>query len=135
MIRGLTSVPARATWLAGNFTSAEQTNPAISGDTADPDGDGASNFLEYALGSDPRSSSAPAFDARLTPSSLVLDYPAPHPELRYVAEKSTDLVTWTADGVADSPASGENPGDRRSASVARGENERVFLRLRVAPRQ
>jgi len=136
MIRGLTAPPAKPSWLAAHFSSADQADPAVSGDSADPDGDGASNFLEYALGSDPRSSSAPPpLSVRATPGALVLDYPAPRPELRYVAETSTDLATWTTDGVADAPAPGENPGDRRGATAARGETDRVFLRLRVTPRQ
>jgi autotransporter-associated beta strand protein len=39
-------------WQRANF-GANWTNSAIAGDTADPDGDGMTNLLEYALGSDP----------------------------------------------------------------------------------
>lgn len=45
-----------ATWRAQHFTSAELTNPAISGDDADPDGDGHTNLQEYTAGTDPRDS-------------------------------------------------------------------------------
>ena len=43
-----------STWQAQYFTSAELANPAISGDDADPDGDGIPNLVEYALGLLPR---------------------------------------------------------------------------------
>ncbi len=43
-----------AQWKAARFTIAELSNPAISGDEADPDGDGMNNLMEYALGGDCR---------------------------------------------------------------------------------
>ena len=50
--------PADA-WRFINFTSLELTNPAISGDNADPDGDRLANLMEYALGLPPKSPSVP----------------------------------------------------------------------------
>lgn len=136
MIRGLTAVPARAAWLAEHFSEAEQTAPAVSGDDADPDGDGRPNFLEYALGSSPRLADAPpVFAARPSPGGLALDYPAPHPELRYVVERSSDLVDWRVSDVADAPAAGDDDGELRTATASFAEDDRVFLRLRVAPRR
>jgi hypothetical protein len=41
-------------WKALHFTSAELSNPAISGDNADPDGDSQSNVQEYIAGTNPR---------------------------------------------------------------------------------
>ncbi len=41
-------------WQLAHFTAAELASPAISGDLADPDGDGIPNLLEYALNLDPR---------------------------------------------------------------------------------
>ena len=136
MIRGLTAVPARPAWLAAHFSPAEQAEPSVSGDDADPDGDGHSNFLEYALGSDPRSGAAPLpLAVRAVPDALAVDYPAPRPELRYIAERSADLVAWAAYDIADAPAAGETPGDLRTATAPRDENDRVFLRVRITPRQ
>ena len=40
-------------WLASHFTPVEIADPAISGTTSDPDGDGATNLFEYAFGTDP----------------------------------------------------------------------------------
>jgi hypothetical protein len=43
-----------AAWKAQYFTPAELANPAISGDAADPDGDGHTNLQEYITGTNPR---------------------------------------------------------------------------------
>ena len=48
-------------WKTINFTPGELTNSAI--DSADADGDGRSNFLEYALGTNPRASAAQTLPA------------------------------------------------------------------------
>jgi hypothetical protein len=45
-------------WKARHFTPAELADPAISGDDADPDGDGLSNVAEYNAGTDPRDPSS-----------------------------------------------------------------------------
>ena len=49
-----------ASWKSGFFDSQQQSDPGISGDDADPDMDGLSNLLEYALHSDPTQASAAA---------------------------------------------------------------------------
>jgi hypothetical protein len=41
-------------WKQEHFTSAELNDPSISGDDADPDGDGFTNRQEYVAGTDPR---------------------------------------------------------------------------------
>jgi len=46
------------TWKALYFTAAELLNPAISGDAADPDGDGHNNLQEYVAGTHPRDASS-----------------------------------------------------------------------------
>lgn len=62
------SVFGYAAWVSGSghFTTAEQADPNVSGENADPNGDGLSNQLSYALGLDPRSSSG-ATGQRLEP--------------------------------------------------------------------
>ena len=46
-------------WRNTYFMPAQQTDPLISGDMADPDGDGMNNLLEFALNSNPFRSTAP----------------------------------------------------------------------------
>ncbi len=50
----LTITTGFGAWQAINFTPVELANSAISGDTADPDGDGRGNLIEFALGLAPR---------------------------------------------------------------------------------
>ncbi len=45
-------------WQGTHFTTAELSDASISADIADPDGDGASNLAEYALGHDPHTAEA-----------------------------------------------------------------------------
>ena len=47
-----------AAWQAARFTPAELLDPAISGDHADPDGDGEDNLAEFRAGSDPRNAAS-----------------------------------------------------------------------------
>ena len=99
---GTVGIPAQRSWtveahaLAWNkshFTPAEIGNAAISGPTADPDGDGTSNLLELALGSDPRQSNGVLFGIKElnTPAAgLTIDFPR-------IAGGSTDAEgTYTA---------------------------------------
>ena len=47
-------------WRAQYFTATELTNAAVSGDAADPDGDGIPNLVEFAFNLNPRTVSHPA---------------------------------------------------------------------------
>lgn len=117
-------------WLAANFTAEERALPAISGATADPDGDGSANLLEYAFDSNPRSGVAgPKPLVHTDASTVSVDYPASRTDVTYLVETSTTLVGWTSAGVTTTATVGK-PG-WRTATVSRGSEPRVFLRVRV----
>ncbi|MBC8041477.1 MAG: hypothetical protein H7Y06_13105 [Opitutaceae bacterium] len=85
-------------WRFTRFTTEELADSAISGDSADPDADGISNLLEYALGTEPKS---PDTSTRLpTPAidndRLTLTYtrPTTNTDLTYTLEWSDNLSTW-----------------------------------------
>lgn len=91
-----------AAWRSTHFTAGELADSAISGDAADPDGDGRANLLEYALGTLPRDGAdgvvnTPAL--ALAEGTLSLSYtrPADRADLVYAVEWSADLVTWYSD--------------------------------------
>ena len=82
-----------ADWRASSFAEAEQADDAISGLTADPDGDGLANIAEYALMTNPQLANA----AILSVSSQELTYRQRRhlTEVSVAIQHSTDLITWT----------------------------------------
>jgi hypothetical protein len=94
-----------AAWAASMFTAQQLANPAISGPTADADGDGLNTFGEYAFNLNPLvadRSTLPTGDRGI--SHAILDQanmkitfirrkePA---DVLYVIEQTADLQTWT----------------------------------------
>ena len=96
-------------WKSQVFSTEELGVNAVSGDTADPDGDGLDNLLEYALNLNPRTADAegavvlsaePWLAPDAAPSFLVravLPNQPWAPGVRVFAETSTDLTHWRRD--------------------------------------
>lgn len=121
-------------WRMDHFGDAAGTPAAA--DTADWDGDGILNLLEYAIGLDPRTADAGGLPAAgKSGGYLTLSFVpnAAATDVSYVVESSTDLVTWGTLDVED--VTGPNPmppGQRTyryAHPLAQGGN--AFLRLRV----
>lgn len=97
-----------ASWQRQVFTSAELSDPAISGPGADPDRDGWSNFLEFALGSIPTDllDAPAAIETSIETIDgeryLVLRYTRQPGEraVDFSAEISDNLDAWNGGGVA-----------------------------------
>ena len=94
----------------------------------DPDGDGVTLLMAYALDLDPRhnlqgSLPVPVLDG----STLSLSFHATSPGITYRVETSTDLTHWTTTGVTQSAPGAD---DRSTATVLRDSPDR-FLRLVV----
>ncbi len=129
-------------WRTQRFTADELADPAVSGDRADPDGDGSANLFEYASGShprDPASHRQPAgsfvtVDGQsyyaLTFHRLILGY-----EVDYVVEASSDLVSWSplTDPVGMPLL---NPDGTQTVTVRdtvpKSASHQRFLRLRIS---
>ncbi|MCH2065069.1 MAG: hypothetical protein MK194_15245, partial [Roseibacillus sp.] len=137
-------------WLAQYFSAIELGNPALQsslwGWGADPDGDGLTNLMEYALGGDPRVGSTLFADGSLLGAGLeVIDEVAVvrHPErsdreergLDYVVEFSRDLENWSTEPPAGAPSSlsPHNPpvAGFQQHVIRWPATERDFIRLRV----
>lgn len=96
---------------------------------ADPDGDGVTNFWEYALGGDPvlAGVGGRVEVQREQDGRVALVYRRARAELSYEVERSADLSGWSAAGVVQATSAvGED-----ARAVTTDTPARVFLRLRV----
>ncbi len=138
-----------ALWRVSEFTAAERNDPGISGPSADPDGDGSPNVMEYLGGTPPKEAGGAAFTSAGSARIGNTDYPV----LTYVRRKgitdvservevSNDLLSWryNGDGGGQNYSAVYNlidaSGDREAVSIRALAPARsgapVFLRLRVA---
>lgn len=117
-------------WRFSNFTSSELENSAISGETADPDGDQIPNLLEYGLGFSPKTANAsPATFSHETGYMEISVPKNPNAtDLSWDAEVSANLVNWEAAVVTS---------NSETNFVARDvlmieEADKRFIRLKVS---
>jgi autotransporter-associated beta strand protein len=120
---------ARDTWRLSTFGTAANTGTAA--DLADPDGDGASNFIEYALGTTPTSAASVAVPvAQLSGLRLELTFPRARSDVTYAVEASADLAAWTT--IATNPGIvGQSVTVADTVDLPTTNPPRRFLRLRV----
>lgn len=84
-------------WLATHFTAMELDDPLLAGANADPDQDGLSNLVEYALGHSPRTATSTGLPGVSSASgSWLYTYqrPVDRTDVTYLVEFSPDLVNW-----------------------------------------
>jgi len=91
-------------WRATQFDATERDDLAVAGPMADPDQDGLTNLIEYALGQDPKSATVAGTPEVATNTSYWLftfTRPKDRPDLTYTVESSVDLVNWTTVSAAN----------------------------------
>lgn len=126
-----------STWRDLHFTAGELANPALEaalwGNAADADGDGRSNLIEYATGSDPRAyeNSPVGFSHDTALGELALTYTRnlAASDVVYQVQRSEDLAAW--DDIGDTPVSIADGLETRRASVPTAGVPAQWLRLRV----
>lgn len=98
--------PPQTTWLQQSFSAAQLSDPAISGNDADPDGDGVTNDNEFRFQTDPLdASSFPYLSSKIErddDGEIALEFSSPFPLRSETCilriETSPDLETWTTLG-------------------------------------
>lgn len=125
-----------ATWQTFYFGSPAATG---AGPALDPDADGHTNSLEFALGGDPWIADAVRFAPSLgftadQPSKLMLEYRKAMPGLNYQVQWTTTLAPadWSEAGVEGEVYFSPTDSFRRSVPIVPGERGK-FVRLKVGP--
>lgn len=130
----LTVIETLDSWALEHFTEEELLDPAISGPNADPDGDGFANLLEYALGLDPRAAATSGLPEIGTANGeLIYTYTRPvgRSELTYTVQFSTNLTSWTSEGVTHELVTTADGVEIWRGRVPLTAGPNLFLRLRV----
>ncbi len=104
------------TWRQTHFAS--KLDAGTGANTADPDGDGLSNLLEYALGTNPNARTSGATTVSTLDDTgskyLVLEYKRPQTapaDVTYIVESCSALTGWASGTGATTPVSTTNNGD------------------------
>jgi len=123
-----------AQWTASYFPGV--SDPNVIGPSADPDGDGLSNLVEYLLGTNPTvpdSSGGAMSSAADGSGDLVLTFRLSKnlAGVTYTVQSSTDLVNWTDTGVTPTIQSDQGAYYIMQAVVPIGSNSKLLLRLNV----
>ena len=123
-----------ADWRSSVFTAAEQSNPAISGPDAAPDGARLPNLLRYAFNLPARGPVDPAIVPQIVPSAgqnflgIQFNRKPVAPDLLYVIEHSSTLTNWTQ---LTTVAPGEPTRTSAQDTAPMTANPRRFYRVRV----
>jgi len=127
------SVPtARELWRQTNFGSI--ANSGLGADTADPDGDGLTNLLEYALGLDPRApngASLPTIGTDASNWTFTYRIPTDRSDVTVAPEKSTDLATWDSTGLTPTLVTTDAGIATYQVTFPRATASRLFFRLKA----
>lgn len=128
------SGPSWGGWRLAHFTLAELANPAISGDSADPDGDRIPNIVEMGMYSDPRNADGEPVSGISGLNEVTITFTRASDlsnlNLDLTLEYSTDLVNWfpvPLGGTTPTPVNAEQESITVTRSIAPGTRE--FYRL------
>jgi hypothetical protein len=122
-------------WRFANFGS--YTSDGSAADSADPDGDGLSNLMEYALGTGPNSSGVMPAVLALNGANLEYTYTrstaAKDNGVTYQIEWSETLEagSWSTETVTQQITSTQGALETVKASIPKGTTGKRFLRLKV----
>jgi hypothetical protein len=125
-------------WQRANFSAAQLANPAISGDAADPAGDGLPNLIKYALGLSPWIAEANPLVPVVMNGTVTLTYPHSRfaTDVSLDVEWSPDLMSWYSGPTYVQPVNIVSQATNCIITVQTGTagatNAAGFFRLRAA---
>ncbi len=127
----LLPLTALQSWRQTNFGTS--TNTGSAADTADFDGDGASNLLEYALGTTPTSAASVSVPTASTSQlKLQLTFLRSRADVTYLVEASSDLSPGSWSIIATNPGTvSQSVTVTDTVDLPTANPPRRFLRLRV----
>jgi hypothetical protein len=141
MTRDLSSAPAEESSETATFTSWQARNnlAGLNNPADDPDADGHTNLLEYALGTSPASGAQisrfrlATHDTTGVIDALITRPVGEHRDLRYILESSADLQTWTPLSITPTTTNGADQTEtlRFADLEAATTLEQGFVRLKV----
>lgn len=120
-------------WRAIYFSESELGNSTISGPLAILTADGLTNTLKYALGLDPRAIAANLPEAAVSGTDMVYTYsrPVDRNDIGYSVQVSSDLATWSIEGVTHEHVSTTAGTSIWRAVYPMPPSGRLFFRLRA----
>jgi hypothetical protein len=114
------------------------TNKSLTGSdalaTADPDDDGVSNLIEYALNADPTAADPATLPVvGVEGSNVTLTYRKNKnaPDITFLVQSSTDLVLWTDESEGTKQSDIDAGTESWKFDKALGGNTKLFLRLKI----
>jgi hypothetical protein len=128
-----------ATWRQLHFGTAANSGSAA--DSADPDGDGLANIVEYALNLDPNVTNPNPLTFAIVAGQLTVSFNRPHPapaDISYIIEVTDDLTSgiWNSGPSYTSQVVTDNGNGTETVTItdlaAVGSNSAHYLRLRIA---
>lgn len=128
----LTTIPY-LDWAATYFPGVDPDDFSVQ-DEGDADGDGLSNFLEYAMGTSPLVSDAGQLLVKNADGSITLKFTrsltavgiTPH------AETSSDMITWTEVAITNQGSVATTPVIQNMQATLPGGQGRKFIRIRFS---
>jgi len=120
-------------WRFAKFGAAANT-PATAGDNADPDRDGMTNLMEFALNSNPQSADSALFPTVTKAGgtlSLTYQKNLAATDVTYAVLQSDDVTGWTPATVTEQILSDDGTTRVIKASITTGSAAKKFLRLKV----
>jgi hypothetical protein len=124
-------------WRRAYFSDSELADVSVSGDLADPDGDGLPNLVEYALGTNPRLADPNPLAPQIAQNRLTISFTRARAasDVTLVVEASDNLRDWHsgAGWIEEVGCEDEGPRQRLTVRLAAPVSAQTasFLRLRV----